>query len=59
IWIVAKMPGPQLQELARAYGIQIVSVNLREAAPGRWRLDADSQRRLDAVLDETLGAAAA
>lgn len=56
IWVVAKMPGQQLQELAEAYGVQIVLVNLREAAPGRWRLDSDSQHRLRAALDETLGA---
>lgn len=56
IWVVAQMPGQQLQELAKAYGIQIVPVKLRETAPGRWRLDAGSQHRLRAALDETLGA---
>jgi hypothetical protein len=56
IWIVPKMPGKQLQDLAKAYGIQVVPVSIREAAPGRWRLDQASQARLRAALDETLGA---
>ncbi|HXF85116.1 MAG TPA: DUF1887 family CARF protein [Anaerolineales bacterium] len=55
IWVVAKMPGEQLQKLAKAYGIQVVLVSIREAAPGKWRLDEASQNRLRAALDETLG----
>lgn len=55
IWVVAALPGKQLQDLAKAYGIHLVPVNIREAAPGRWRLDAASQSRLRAALDETLG----
>ncbi len=55
IWVVAKTPGEQLQELAKAYGVQIVLVSIRASAPGRWRLDAPSQSRLRAALDETLG----
>lgn len=56
IWVVAALPGKQLQDLAKAYGIHVVPVNIREAAPGRWRLDEASQTRLRAALDETLGA---
>lgn len=55
IWVVPRTPGAQLQDLAKAYGIQVVPVYIREAAPGRWRLDAPSQARLRAALDETLG----
>ncbi len=55
IWVVAKTPGEQLQELAKAYGIQIVPVSIRESSPGRWRLDSSSQARLRAALDQTLG----
>lgn len=56
IWVVAALPGKQLQDLAKAYGIHVVLVQIREAAPGRWRLDDASQARLRAALDETLGA---
>lgn len=55
VWVVTKPPGQQLQGLARAYGIRVVPVEIHEAAPGRWRLDAASQSRLRAALDETLG----
>lgn len=55
IWVVPKMPGMQLQELAKAYDIRIVPIAICEAAPGRWRLDEASQDRLRNVLDEVLG----
>jgi len=58
IWVVAKMPGPQLLGLAKAYQVQIVPVKLWEATLGDWRLDAESQNRLRAAMDETLGAGA-
>ncbi len=56
IWVTPAPPAQQLQDLAQAYGIQVVPVQIRQAAPGRWRLDDASQSRLRAVLGETLGA---
>jgi len=55
IWVVPALPGKQLQDLAKAYDIHVVPVAVREAAPGRWRLDEAGQKRLRAALDETLG----
>jgi hypothetical protein len=54
IWVVAKMPGVQLRELANAYQIEIVQVNVQEHG-GRWRLDSTSQVRLAKTLDIILG----
>ncbi|GAB4468002.1 MAG: DUF1887 family CARF protein [Anaerolineales bacterium] len=56
IWVVPSLPGRQLQDLAKAYGIQVVPVSIRESSPGKWRLDETSQTRLRAALDDTLGA---
>jgi len=56
IWVVSKLPGQQLQDLAKAYDIQVVQVDIREAAPGRWRLTPASQQRLQKALDIVLGA---
>jgi len=56
IWVVSKLPGQQLQDLAKAYDIQVVPVDIREAAPGRWRLTPASQQRLQKALDIVLGA---
>jgi len=56
IWVVSKLPGQQLQDLAKAYDIQVVQVDIREAAPGRWRLTPESQQRLQKALDIVLGA---
>jgi len=55
IWVVANPPGEQLQELARAYRIEIVRVALHQPAPGRWRLTPTSQQRLAQTLDRVLG----
>ncbi len=55
IWAVEKMPGTQLQDLARAYRIEIVVVNIHQPAPGRWRLTPASQKRFRAALDRVLG----
>jgi hypothetical protein len=55
IWIVSKMPGAQLQELAKAYQIEIVPVALREQSPGKRRLTPESQTRLAATLNQVLG----
>lgn len=56
IWVVAKMPGEQLQALSKAYGIQIVPVQIIQTAIGNWVLDSQSQTSLRIALDETLGA---
>jgi len=55
IWAVEKMPGTQLQDLARAYRIEIVVVAIHQAAPGRWRLTPPSQQRLKETLNRVLG----
>ncbi|MDI6697108.1 MAG: hypothetical protein QME21_18835 [Anaerolineales bacterium] len=54
IWVVAQMPGQQLQDLAKAYQIEIVLVELSEKA-GRWRLNYNSQNHLAQTLDKILG----
>ncbi len=51
IWIVARPLGKQLQDLARAYRVYVVVV-VRDAA---GRLNAPSQRALEAALDAALG----
>jgi len=59
IWAVKKMPGTQLQDLARAYRIEIVVVDIYQPAPGRWRLTPASQKRFQAALDRVLGTSSA
>ncbi len=58
IWVVKKMPGWQLQDLAQAYRIHIVQVAIREKSPGKWRLDDASAARIAQTLDLVLGAPA-
>jgi hypothetical protein len=58
IWVVPTAPGPQLHALAQAYQIEVVPVSIREQSPGKWRLTYESQSRLSAALDKTLGASA-
>lgn len=54
IWVVARMPGYQLQELARAYQVEIVPVEI-QGQVGKWRLVSESRDRLARALDKTLG----
>ena len=54
IWINAKEPGSQLKELADAYQIKIVVVQLEQHA-GSWRLTQKSQDALAQALDTVLG----
>ena len=55
IWVVSRMPGKQLQELAQAYQIEIVPVSIRAQLPDCWQLSHESQNRLMAALDRVLG----
>lgn len=54
IWVVNKPLGKQLAQLAKAYNIKVVQVQLVDHA-GKWRLDPNSQQRMLAALDEILG----